>query len=219
MRLASRLSLIVALAVSGCAHRGNVELLEAQLRRQEDQIRSLHAQVEQTSSELSAARRLNESLKKQLVQTASHDVTLDLAERHFQVTGLKINSLLTGGFDRDGRPGDDQITLVVAPIDKAGQPIQVPGVVECELHDPSRSPEQQRIGVWTFDAVATQAAWRKTLGSFGYRFELPWQMAPQSSDLELHVRFRTQYGDRFESSAKVTIHLPKSSLGADRSMP
>lgn len=219
MRLAVRLLPLAFLAGSGCASRGNVDLLEARLREQEDQLRSLHAQVDRTSSELTAARRLNESLKQQLVQPASHAKVLDLSESHFQVTGLKINPLLTGGFNRDGQPGDDQVTLVFAPVDRSGQPVQTPGHVECELLDPALPTEQQRLGLWTFDVANTRAAWQKSLGSSGYRFELLWQTSPTSSDLELRVRFQAQTGDRFESSAPVRIALPQSALGAGRPMP
>ncbi len=219
MRLASRLLAFAVIATTGCASRGNVDLLEARLREQEDQLRSLHAQVDRTNSELTAARRLNESLKQKVVQPASHEATFDLREQHFQVTGLKINPLLTGGFDRDGRPGDDQITLVFTAIDQRNQPVQLPGQVECELLDPSRPAEQQRLGLWTFDAVKTRSAWRKTLGSFGYRFELPWQSMPTTRDLELRVRFQSHHGDRFEASAPIRIALSKPTLGADQLMP
>ena len=219
MRLAFRLLLLAVIAASGCASRGNVDLLEARLRDQEDQLCSLHAQVDRTNSELTAARRLNETLKQKAVQPASHEATFDLSELQFQVTGLKINPLLTGGFNRDGQPGDDQITLVVFPIDRLEQPIQVPGHVECELLDLARPSEQQRLGLWKFDAVKTRAAWQKSLGSFGYRFELPWQMRPAAGDLELRVRFHTEHGDRFETSAPIQIALPKSTLGADQPMP
>ena len=219
MRLIFRLLSLAVIAASGCASRGSVDLLEARLREREDQLHSLHAQVDRTNVELTAARRLNESLKQKVVQPANHEPALDLSEQHFQVTGLKINSLLTGGFNRDGQPGDDQVTLVFSAINQREQPVQLPGQVECELLDPSRSAEQQRLGLWTFDAAKTRAAWQKTLGSFGYRFELPWQLPPTNSDLELHVRFLSQHGDRFEASAPIRIALPKSTLGADQPMP
>ncbi len=219
MRLSFRLLPLALIAASGCASRGNVDLLEARLRDQEDQLRSLHTQVDRTNSELTAARRLNESLKQKIVQPASHDESFELSETHFQITGLKINQLLTGGFNRDGQPGDDQVTLVFAPIDRREQPVQVPGRVECELLDLARTGEQQRLGLWTFDATKTRAAWQKTLGSFGYRLELPWQTLPTSDRLELRVRFDSQHGDRFESSAPIQITLPRSTLGADQPMP
>ena len=219
MRLTFRLLSLAVIAASGCASRGNVDLLEARLREQEDQLRSLHTQVDRTNSELTAARRLNDSLKQKVVQPANHEATFDLSEQQFQVTGLKINPLLTGGFNRDGKPGDDQVTLVFTAIDRREQPVRLPGQVECELLDPSQPAEQQRLGLWTFDAAKTRAAWQKTLGSFSYRFELPWQSPPTTSDLDLHVRFQSQHGDRFEASAPIRITLSKPALGAAQRMP
>ena len=219
MRLAVRLLPLAVIAVGGCAHRGNVDLLEARLRDQEDQLRSLHAQVDRTNSELTAARRVNDSLKQKVVQPASHDEQFEFSEQQFQVTGLKINSLLTGGFNRDEQPGDDQVTLVFAPVDRREQPVQLPGRVECELLDLAQPAEQQRLGLWSFDSAKTRAAWQKSLGSLGYRVELPWQASPTSRDLELRVRFFSQHGDGFDASTPVQIALPPSSLGADRLMP
>lgn len=218
MRLNFPLLLLVLLA-GGCASRRGVDLLEAKLREQEDQLRALHAQVQQSNSELTAARRLNESLKQQVVRPASHDETFDLDELHFRVTGLKINTLLTGGFDRDGKSGDDQITLFFTAVDDRDRTIQVPGRVECELLDPAQPADQQRLGLWSFDAQKTRTAWVKTLGSFGYRFELPWQTPPQSRDLELRVRLHSSSGSQFETSTPLRIVLPKSALGADQPMP
>ncbi len=207
--------MLLALLASGCASRRNVDLLEAQLREQEGQLRSLQTQVRQTNSELTAARRLNESLKQQVVSPVSHGDTVELDEQHFRVTGLKINSLLTGGFDRDGQPGDDQVTLVFAPIDGRDQPIQVPGHVDCELLELAHTARPKRVALWSFDAKKTGAAWQKTLGSSGYRFELPWQTPPTTADLELRVRFFTQHGDKFETTSSIKIVPPKSTLGAD----
>ncbi|MCX7418589.1 MAG: hypothetical protein NT013_03505 [Planctomycetia bacterium] len=214
MRLTPRhliMGQLVAIAVGllfvGCASRGNVDVLEAQMRRQEDELRTLHAQVEQTRSELIAARRLNESLQKRLVQHASHEETFDLSERNFRVKALKINSLLTGGFDRDGKPGDDQITLVFTPNDDQEKPVRLPGTIEVELLDPTQSSDQQSLGKWTFDTNQTAAAWQSILGSSAFRFELPWQTQPQGEDLEVQVRFHSSHGDQFEASSPVKINL------------
>jgi outer membrane murein-binding lipoprotein Lpp len=217
MRLVFQVLLI--LLVAGCVSRRNSELLEARLREQEDELRSLHAQVQQSQADLTAARRLNESLKQKLVQPASHDETFSLDERPFRVTGLKINSLLTGGVDRDGQPGDDQLTLVFAPVDRNGKPLQLLGQVDCELLERAEAAEPRRIARWSFDAAKTAAAWQKTLGSDGYRFELPWQTPPTSRELDLRVRFSAQQGDHFEAATSIQIELPPSALGAGRPMP
>jgi outer membrane murein-binding lipoprotein Lpp len=208
MKFGSLAAIVAGLLSLGCASRGNIDLLEAKMRRQEDELRTLHAQVEQTRAELVAARRLNESLQQRLVQHAGHEETFDLSELHFRVTSLKINPLLTGGFNRDGEPGDDQITLVVTPYDNHEKPVRLPGTVAVELLDPAQPADQQSLGNWTFDAKQTATAWQSILGTSAFRFELPWQTRPQAEDLELRVRFHTSHGDRFEASSPVKISLP-----------
>ena len=218
MRLTSRNVICGSLAAVtagllfvGCASRGNVELLEARLREQEDELRSLYTQVEQTQAELVAARRLNQSLNQRLVQQAGHDETFDLNELHYRVNGLKINTLLTGGFNRDRQPGDDQLAVVFAPQDDRGHPVRLPCTVECELLDPAQLPDEQRLGLWTFDAEQTNAAWQKILGSSAYRFEIPWQQLPRTSSLEVRVRVHSKQGDDFEASSPVKVTLPSPS--------
>lgn len=196
-----------ALLSVGCASRGNVDALEAQMRRQEDELRTLHAQVEKTKAELVAARRLNESLQQRLVQHAGHEETFDLSEIHFRVKKLTINTLLTGGFDRDGKPGDDQITLVFTPHDDLEKPVRLPGTVAIELLDPAQPSDQKSLGNWTFDAKQTAAAWQTILGISAFRFELPWQTRPQAEDLEVRVRFHSSHGDQFETTSPVKISL------------
>jgi outer membrane murein-binding lipoprotein Lpp len=200
---------------AGCVSRGRVELLEARLRDQEDQLHRLQARYRQVQSELTAARRLNESLKQE-IQPARLDQVAWLTEQQFQIRGLKVNSLLTGGFDRDDKSGDDQVTLFFAPVDHRGETIPAVGRLDCELIDPVQSVDHQRLGTWSFNAAQLRSAWQTTLGISGYRLELPWQHPPQSAELQLRLRFHTPQGESFESSAPVRIRLPESSLGADR---
>lgn len=197
--------LTLAVVSCGCASRGNVELLEARLRDREEELRSLNTRIERTQSELVASRRLNETLKKQMVQPASHQDAADLSEDQFRVVAVKINSLLTGGLDLNETPGDDQIALVFAPQDAQGQAVRAAGSVECELHDSSKPADQQVIGRWNFDEVELNDAWQVILGKPAYRVHLKWQAAPENENLAVHLRFRTAHGDRFETDATVRI--------------
>jgi hypothetical protein len=185
-----------------------VDLLEARLREQEDEIATLRQQVDHSQSELIAARRLNGSLNQQLASEGKPVVPVALAERQFRVTGLKINSLQTGGIDRDGVPGDEELIVVITPHDNRGEAVRLPGMVDCVLLDPSLPVEQQQLGVWSFDAQQTHDAWQQVLVGSGYRFELPWQTPPTSRELELKMEFRSSHGDRFETSGRVTITPP-----------
>lgn len=215
MRLVGQSILFAFAVTAGCVSRGNVELLEARLRDQEDELRRFQAQHRQVQSELNAARRLNESLK-QKIQPARHEQIAWLTEQQFQIRDLKVNSLLTGGFDRDGKSGDDQVTLFFAPVDHRDEAIAAVGRLDCELIDPVQPVTRQQLGTWSFNAAQLRSAWQTTLGVAGYRLELPWQHPPKSTELQIRLRFHTPQGESFESSAPVRITLPESSLGADR---
>lgn len=209
MQIVAGSGLVCLLCVGGCLSRGNVDLLEARLRQQEDQLRSLQAQTDRAQTELDAARRLNESLSRRLPSADGSIVPAEHLEQQFRVKEMRINSLLTGGFDRDGQPGDDQLTLQFSVIDNLGAPIQLPGTVKCQIFDPSRS-EGPLIGEWSFDEKQTRSAWVSVLGQPGFRFELPWQTRPASPDLEVRIRFRSVHGDEFETSGAVQVTLPTS---------
>jgi outer membrane murein-binding lipoprotein Lpp len=194
--------------LAGCLGRRSVDLLEARLREQEDEIASLRQQVEHSQSELIAARRLNGSLNQQLASEGKPVDSVALAERQFRVTGLKINSLQTGGIDRDAVPGDDELIVVVTPHDNRGEAVRAPGIVTCVLLDAALPAEQQQLGVWSFNEQQTHDAWQPVLVGSGYRFELPWQTPPTSRELKLNVKFRSSHGDRFETSGRVIITPP-----------
>jgi outer membrane murein-binding lipoprotein Lpp len=215
MRLVGQSILFAVAVTAGCVSRGSVELLEARLRDQEDELHRLQAQHRQVQSELTAARRLNEALK-QKISPAGHEQAAWLTEQQFQIRGLKVHSLLTGGFDRDGQSGDDQVTLFFAPVDHRDQAIPAVGRLDCELLDPAQPLTRRQLGTWSFNEAQLRSAWQSTLGMSGYRLELPWQHPPQSAELQVRLRFHTPQGESFELSAPVRITLPESSLGAGR---
>ncbi len=55
------------------------------------------------------------------------------------VSRIVLNSRLTGGYDFDGRPGDDGLLVVIEPQNAAGQYLPLPGEVSIHVIDPSRS--------------------------------------------------------------------------------
>ncbi|MFO1023166.1 MAG: hypothetical protein U0903_21120, partial [Planctomycetales bacterium] len=67
----TRMSVLLALfACLGCATRGNLALLESQLRQQEDHVHQLNGELKQTREQLQVARTESEKLRGQLVQQA-----------------------------------------------------------------------------------------------------------------------------------------------------
>ena len=93
------------------------------------------------------------------VQPSSYHMLADTT-----VTHILLNRQLTGGYDRDGFPGDDGVMVVIEPRNSAGQFVPAPGEVLIELRDPDQAtPSKQSIARWKLTPQQTHAKMRKSL--------------------------------------------------------
>src|SRR5690349_7895727 len=88
-------SVVVLLLMGGCASRGNLEVLESELRRQEDQMADLREQLVAAKNELHVA--LNEAtrLRQQLANRGEVAHSPEHLENEFKAVGLRFNTYLT----------------------------------------------------------------------------------------------------------------------------
>src|SRR5262245_49188863 len=96
-----------AVLAAGCAARGDLEMLESELRRHEQAQQELSDQLQTARNELHVARSDAEALRAQLSQRGQVALVSEQAEVLHKAEGIKFNMLLTSGINRDGRPGDD----------------------------------------------------------------------------------------------------------------
>jgi hypothetical protein len=204
----TRMSFTLLILMSGCAFRGNTEVLEAQLRLQEDQLVELETDLQKTRSDLNVSQRESNSLRNQLTSKGEKTLLPEQADVLYRVERIRINKLLTAGADRDDKPGDDVLTTLITPQDEEGDTMKVPGTVEFALLDLSLPEENQRIGYWTFPAKQTREHWHSGFAGSGYRIDLPWQETPKNEELLLHVRFTTTDGRQFDTNQTVRIERP-----------
>lgn len=203
------MSILLALAVCGCGlRRGNVDLLEARLRQQEDRLYELQSQLAQAHTELTTARRETDLLRDQLANRGTAALLPEQTTVLSRVEGLGIDPLLSGGLDRDEKPGDDLLAAMVTPRDADGNVLKLPGTLRLELFDLARPADKQRIGQWEFDPEQTRDHWHNGLLGSGYRFRLPWQQIPQHEALLLHARLTTADGRQFDASETLRINPP-----------
>ena len=196
------------LSALGCASRGDVDLLEARLRENERELESAESHLDQTRSELQLARQESDLLRSQLSDTGQQPLLAEQADVLLRTAGLKFNSLLTGGLDRDGLPGDDMLSAVLVPQDGNGEPVKLAGEIELELIDLSRPKESQRIGAWNFSADESRELWHRGLLGAGYRLNLPWQQIPESSDVVLHAKLTAPDRREFDTTEIIQITPP-----------
>lgn len=121
------------------------------------------------------------------------------------VNDVTFHRLLTGGYDADGRPGDDGLSVVLEPRNPRGQLVRTPGDVEIALVDPDRGGTG-RVAQWKLTARELAATWeRRTVGE-GFFLELPWpNRPPDSRQLELLVTYHTPRGQRLIAERRIAI--------------
>lgn len=193
-----------ACMLSGCLGRGDIELLEANLRQQQDLAIGFERQIADLRGELEAARREVDQLRTQLAQ-AGGSAPQEHTEPLARVAGIQFNSMMTGGRDIDGQPGHEIVTAVLIPVDRDGELVKLSGSIEVELLDLSRSGEDQRIGSWTFPADEAQKLWHPGLMASGYQLDLPLETSPRQGQALLHGRLLTSDGRQFDANCPIEL--------------
>ncbi|HID21862.1 MAG TPA: hypothetical protein EYP14_05605, partial [Planctomycetaceae bacterium] len=203
IRATVRIALLVIVSggLVGCSARHTADLLEARLRHQEDELRRLQGRLEQKEAELAEARRETELLRSRL-QASNSSLQSDQIALLAQVERLKINALLTGGIDRDGQPGDEALSVFLAPQDHQGDALKVPGTLRLTLYDLGQAG-RETIGTWTFSPDQMRERWHRGVLGVGYQFELSWQEPPRSDELVLHAELILPDHRRFQATAPI----------------
>jgi len=125
----------------------------------------------------------------------------------------------TGGWNSDGKPGDDGITVVVEPRNARGEVVAVPGSVVIALWDPAIEGEAGLYSKWDFAVTDAGAMFRSLAagGSGGMHFELKWPEGPPAhSKLALFVRYVTADGRRLQAEKELHIDLGSGTTSAWR---
>ncbi|WP_145231730.1 hypothetical protein [Gimesia algae] len=196
---------MLILTLMGCGGRGNSDLLEARLRQQEDSIFALQRDLKESQHALDSARHQSEAMSKQLAKASNGSLLPEQTKALYKVTGVKVNSLLTGGVDLDSKQGDELWTTVITPHDADGETVKLPAAFELELVDLNQPEENRRVGLWTFDSQEVRSHWYSGFAGSGFRFELPWQTTPRNSELTLIVRMKSPDGRSFNTTSSLKI--------------
>lgn len=198
------MSLVTVLAVSGCVARGNVDVLEAELRDQEDRLFTLQSQLQSTRHDLAATERETDSLRQQLADRGEKTLAPEQADAVFSAVGLRFRNLLTGTLDRDGKPGDDAVNVVIEPHDADGGTVKLPGAMRFELVE---ADGLRSVGQWEFTAEETRDRWRNGLMGEGFVFRLNWESPPQKERVWLRAELTTVDGRRFTATRELKVEL------------
>jgi hypothetical protein len=98
---------------------------------------------------------------------------------------------MSGGYDTDGKPGDDGIVLYVQPYDEDGHVIKAAGSLRVVILDPLCPPNQNVVAEYLFDVPTTRKMWYGRLMTQHFSIRCPWPTGqiPLHSELTAHVAF------------------------------
>lgn len=187
-----------------------MELLEAEIRQHQDALRRAESKASELETQLSVARNETELLRTQMAQVDGQAPLPEQTGAIARLAGVKINTLLSGGKDRDGQPGDDVLVALVAPHDQQGDLVKIAGEVEIEAFDMTLPSEDKRVGRWTYTPEEAAKVWHSGFVGAGLQFELPWQALPAGKELVVHARLRTTDGRQFDTSTPLKVTPPIS---------
>ena len=196
-----------------------MELLEAEIRQSQDSLYRAEAKSTELQSQLALARRETDLIRSQAVSHGDQAPLPEQTGNLVRLAGVKINTLLSGGKDRDGKPGDDLLVALITPHDEQGDLVKIAGDVEIEAYDMSLSGDDKRVGHWTFDPEQSAKSWHSGFVGAGLQFELPWQEVPANKDLLVHARLRTADGRQFDTNSPLKIVPPTSTTPGLISVP
>lgn len=211
LRMAARttwMSSVLLVGLSGCLGGGQADLLQARLREQQQQLAETQAQLRSKDKELKLARKDAEGLRVQLARSGNSGLLPEQSDLLVRVSALRINSMLTAGFDRDDAFGDDSLAIHFVPVDDQGEVVRLLGDIEIKVLDPSLPEASQTVAKWAFTAEESREHWVRGFLGTGYQFTLPWKDPPQNPELVVHVQLKPADGRTFQTSHVVKITPP-----------
>jgi uncharacterized coiled-coil protein SlyX len=199
------LALLVPLAGCDAFGGGSQETrrLEQQVAAQKEHITKLEADVvalKQTVDEQREQIRTLQALGPERLDELVYPVRIELDR-------------LTGGYDDDGRPGDDGVVAYVHPIDADGHIIKAAGSIVMEVFDLAASAEARLVTRAELDVPNTRKAWYGRLWTHHFTVRCPWpppaRKPPAHRDLTVKVQFTDLLtGKTLTAQKAVTIEFP-----------
>ncbi|MBI3462695.1 MAG: hypothetical protein HY000_06480 [Planctomycetes bacterium] len=128
---------------------------------------------------------------------------------------ITLNRVLTGGYDRDGVPGDEALMVVVEPRSASGEIIDTPGDISVVVLDPALDGPAARVARWDITAAESAELFRETPVGQGVQLELPWpDKPPTSRALMLFVRYSTAEGGKHVADQQIEVNPPGTEVTA-----
>ncbi len=198
-----RLVLLSGLLLAGCKPHQRYDLIEAELRTRDRELRETRDALEQS-------RLLNRAYDQQLQSTTPAYSPATGPTKSAVAPGLFLKEIAigrgTGGVDTDGCLGDEALMVMVTPQDEDGSAVKVPARLTVAAWQVNTQGLKTPVGNWEVPAEKLRPMWKAGLLSTGYSLTLPWQTFPTSDKLRVAVRLTTLDGRSYEADRDVTVH-------------
>jgi hypothetical protein len=169
----------VALFAGGCMNDTEMKLRDENTR--------LAGELDQTKNQLTTQRATIDELNKQL--DAARGITPEELKKIYYPKEIVIDRL-SGGYDSDGKPGDDGVAVYLRPIDQYGDIIKAPGEVRIQLFDLAAPPGRNQIGEYVIPVEELGPLWHGRFLTNHYTIKCPWPSGPpEHNEITIRVTF------------------------------
>jgi len=195
------LAIVLLTGLAGCRTSPRKDLVEAELRVKDQDLRELRDELERTGA-------YNQYLQRELrnIQQAYPSSAPPEALTAAQVRSLALGRQ-TSGIDDDNIPGDEALQVVLEPRDGDNHTVKVAGTATIQALEITTEGLKRPISAWHIDPETLRKSWRTGLLSTGYYLVLPWQGCPSSTKLRVVAQFVTQDNRMFEAEKDVVVRL------------
>ena len=191
-------------AVLGCRSSGRKDVVEAELRAKDEDLRVVRSELERTEA-------YNQFLQRELHNVQhSGPVPLDGAPP----PDCRIKSITlgrqSGGYEADGIPGDEALQVVLEPRDADNHTIKATGSVQVQALEVLPEGIKKPLSVWQITPDELRKTWKSGLLSTGYFILLPWKSWPTTTKVRVVVQFLSEDRRLFEADKDVLVRVAPS---------
>ena len=171
--------------LAGCENGGRKKIsLANQVERLSQENAQLTSQIEQSKTE-------NKELKEQVRVLSGVRAEVKLEDIH-TLQKIKIHRY-TGFYDKDKDGKKEKLIVYIQPMDRQGDIIKAPGVVDVQLWDLNKNAGQALLGQWHVGPDELKEIWFSTLMGANYR--LMFDIAGKVDDFEEPLTVKVTFTD------------------------
>ncbi len=201
---------LVALS-SGC-HGGKCDLVEAELRARDCDLRELRDEMDRLVGYNKALQQEVHSLRGEPGPPPPglpgvHPPTLEPPLlSSFPIRSLTLGRL-TGGYESGSCTGDSALQVVLEPRDCDQHVIKVPASARIVALEIAPEGTKKPLSEWDVSPDQLRTSWRSGLFGSGYTLILHWKVYPTTNRLRVKAQLQTADGRVFEADKDVTVRV------------